>query len=114
MRLVSSVGVWIGLVVCGCGEEPAAPPNQAAFDAFVAARNRCAASEDCAFAGSGCAALCGVSVNDSFVEEVNAEANRLNAEYANQNGVGLACHALCAEEYPVCIAGRCRKQAGAP
>lgn len=92
----------------GCSDDSAASVDikakQTSFDALVKKRNACELDGDCTLVGDGCAALCGVSVNETYAAEVKAEAVKLNDAYAE---MGTNCSALCDDSEPACSLGHC-------
>lgn len=95
-----------------CGDENPPQLQAAAFFEFVERNDGCVHDVDCAVAGQGCLALCGVAVNSRFAAQVDAMAR----EYENPPGstVGVSCNALCGETVAACGSGGCELRESSP
>jgi hypothetical protein len=100
-------GAWLAVAVAllalGCARSEA--EIKAEFDAFVATRNECAATEECVLAAADCPLGCFAAVNVKHEAAVEKKADELVDEYERW---GRHCENDCASGKATCVEGRCK------
>ncbi len=109
MRLPRFVAVSAFVLVPGCMLfAPSEEEIQNDYEAFVASRRSCDATEDCVMAVAGCPLGCGTAVNKASRAAVEKKARELIADH--ERG-GASCDYDCGQQIAVCTEGRCEEVA---